>query len=153
MTIEYRTLDYKDVAEVREYLRLLYAISVDGDEFHFEKSDELIDRAVIKARREENASNTFAGLAREARQIVGVHLLRRVEEGPLIGAHAAGLWVAERWRRQGVAKTLKARGEAWARSIGAEFMSTNVLVGNTAMLALNHALGYRDYRIHLRKRL
>ena len=72
MTIEYRTLDYKDVAEVREYLRLLFAISAEGDEWHFEKSDEYIDRAVIKARREENASNTFAGLAREGRQIVFV---------------------------------------------------------------------------------
>ncbi len=153
MSIEYRTLDYKDAAEVREYLRLLYAISAEGDEFHFEKSSELIDRALIKARREENASNTFAGLARESRQIVGVHLLRRIEEGPSVGAHVAGLWVAERCRRQGVAKALKARGEAWARSIGAEFMSTNVLVGNAAMLALNRALGYRDYRIHLRKRL
>lgn len=153
MTIEYRTLDYKDSAEVREYLRLLYAISAEGDEFHFDKSDEFIDRAVIKARRDENSSNTFAGLAREGRQIVGVHLLRRLEEGPSVGAQVAGLWVAASYRRRGVAKTLKARGEAWARSIGAEFINTNVLVGNTAMLELNRALGYRDYRINLRKRL
>lgn len=153
MTIEYRTLNYKDSAEVREYLRLLYAISAEGDEFHFDKSDEFIDRAVIKARRDESPSNTFAGLALEGRRIVGVHLLRRLEEGPLVGAQVAGLWVAASCRRRGVAKTLKARGEAWARSIGAEFINTNVLVGNTAMLALNRALGYEDYRINLRKRL
>jgi GNAT superfamily N-acetyltransferase len=153
MKIEYRTLDYKDISEVREYLSLLYAISGEGDEFHFEKSTEFIDRAVIRARREEDASNTFAGLAREGRQIVGLHLLRRFEEGPWVGAHVAGLWVAERCRRRGVAKTLKARGEAWARSIGAQFLNTNVLVGNERMLALNRALGFREYRINLRKRL
>src|SRR5262245_55512386 len=153
MTIEYRTLDYKNVAEVREYLRLLYAISAEGDEFHFDKSDEFIDRALIKARREESPGNTFAGVAHLGRHIVGVHLLRRFDEGPAIGVQVAGLWVAERCRRRGVAKTLKARGEAWARSIGAEFINTNVLVSNGAMLALNRALGYRDYRINLRKRL
>jgi len=87
MTIEYRTLNYKDTAEVREYLRLLYAISAEGDAYHFDKPPEFIDRCVIKARREENPSNTFAGLALQGRDIVGLHLVRRFEEGPCVGAH------------------------------------------------------------------
>jgi GNAT superfamily N-acetyltransferase len=151
--IEYRTLNYKDVGEVREYLRLLYAISAEGDAYHFDKSPEFIDRSLIKARREEDETNTFAGLAVEAREIVGVHILRRFEEGPLVGAHVAGLWVAERCRRRGIASQLKAMGEAWARSIGASFLNSNVLVGNARMLELNHKLGFADYRTNLRKRL
>ncbi len=153
MNVDYRTLNYKDISEVRTYLSLLYAISAEGDEFHFEKSAEFLDRSVLKARREEDESNTFAGLALERREIIGLHLLRRFEEGPLVGAHVAGLWVAERCRRRGVATTLKGLGEAWARSIGASFLNSNVLVGNARMLALNHALGYVDYRTNLRKRL
>lgn len=151
--IEYRTLNYGDIAEVREYLSLLYAICSDQDEFYFVKSPEFIDRAVIKARREENSSNTFAGLALEQREIVGVHVLRRFEEGPLIGAHVSGLWVAERLRRRGIARTLKDMGERWARGIGAQFLNTSVLVQNQPMLELNRALGYRQYRINCRKRL
>lgn len=151
--MNYRRLNYRDHDEVRRYLSLLHDISAEGDAYHFEKSPEFIDRCMIKARREENESNTFAGLAHEHREIVGLHILRRFEEGPLVGAHVGGLWVAERYRRQGIATRLKVMGEAWARSIGASFLSSNVLVGNTRMLELNHQLGYSDYRIHLRKRL
>lgn len=161
MSIEFRTLDYRDVAEVRAFLEVLYAISVEGDEFHFDKSPEFIDRAVIKARREEDESNTFAGIALERhgggtdrrREIVGLHILRRFEEGPLIGAHIAGLWVAEHRRRMGVARRLKAMGESWARGIGAGFLNSNVLVNNQRMLNLNQDLGFVPYRINLRKRL
>jgi ribosomal protein S18 acetylase RimI-like enzyme len=157
MQFDFRTLNYRDVAEVRAYLGLLYAISAEGDPYHFERSEEFIDRAVIKARREEDESNTFAGLALARRghtpEIVGLHILRRFEEGPLVGAHIGGLWVAEHCRRQGVARRLKAMGEAWARSIGAAFLNTNVLVDNQRMLAFNRSLGFGDYRINLRKRL
>lgn len=161
MSLELRRLNYRDSAELRAYLEVLFDISAEGDEFHFEKSPELIDRAVIKARREENESNTFAGIALERstgvrdrrKEIVGVHVLRRFEEGPLVGAHVSGLWVAEHRRRQGVARRLKTMGESWARGIGAAFLNTNVLVNNQRMLDLNHSLGFVDYRINLRKRL
>jgi GNAT superfamily N-acetyltransferase len=162
VSLEFRTLDYRDVAEVRAFLELLFDISAVGDEYHFDKSPEYIDRAVIKARREENESNTFAGVALERvpgaaqdrkRGIVGLHIVRRFEEGPLIGAHVAGLWVAEHRRGQGVARRLKAMGESWARGIGAAFLNSNVLVHNERMLKLNRELGFVDYRINLRKRL
>jgi GNAT superfamily N-acetyltransferase len=157
MPFEFRTLNYRDVAEVRAYLSLLFDISAEADEFHFDKSAEFIDRAVIKVRREEDESNTFAGMAIERRgsgsEIIGLHVVRRFEEGPLVGAHIGGLWVAERCRRQGVARRLKAMGESWARSIGAAFLNTNVLVDNQSMLALNRELGFAPYRVNLRKRL
>ena len=158
--IELRTLNYRDVAELRAYLALLASISAEGDEFHFERSPEEIDRAVLEARRKEDESNTFAGIALERRaagqpgkEIVGLHILRRFEEGPLVGAHIGGLWVHESCRRRGIARRLKAMGESWARAIGASFINTNVLVNNQRMLALNRSLGYYDYRVNQRKRL
>jgi GNAT superfamily N-acetyltransferase len=157
MSVELRTLNYRDVAEVRAYLTRLAGISAEGDEFHTERSPEEIDRAVIEARRKEDESNTFAGIALErgapGREIVGLHILRRFEEGPLVGAHIGGLWVHERCRRRGIARRLKAMGETWARGIGAAFINTNVLVNNQRMLDFNHALGFFDYRVNLRKRL
>lgn len=151
--IVFRTLNYRDSAEVRAFVTLLYAISAEADPYHFDKSPEFIDRCVVKARREENPSNTFAGLALRGNEIVGAHLLRRFEEGPLVGAQVAGLWVAKHCRRQGVARTLKAMGESWARSIGAHFVNSSVLVENAAMLELNRQLGFESYRVNLRKRL
>jgi GNAT superfamily N-acetyltransferase len=151
--IVFRTLNYRDSAEVRAFVTLLYAISAEADAFHFDKSAEFIDRCVVKARREENPTNTFSGLALRGKEVIGVHSLRRFEEGPLVGAQVAGLWVAKHCRRQGVARTLKAMGEAWARSIGAHFLNSNVLVQNSAMLELNRQLGFESYRVNLRKRL
>jgi GNAT superfamily N-acetyltransferase len=153
MKIEYRTLNYRDIREVRAFLELLYAIAAERDPYHFEKSEEFIDRCLVKARREEDATNTFAGLALEGAQIVGLHVLRRFDEGALVAAHVAGLWVAERCRRRGIARCLKAQGETWARSIGAAFLNSNVLVTNDPMLRLNRQLGFDDYRVNLRKRL
>jgi GNAT superfamily N-acetyltransferase len=149
----FRLLDYKDVGEVRAFLTLLHAIGAEADPYYFEKTPELIDRAVIKARREENPGNTFAGLALDHGTIVAVHVLRRFEEGPLVGAQVSGLWVSPALRRQGVARRLKAMGEAWARSIGAHFLNSNVLSQNAPMLSLNRDLGFENYRINLRKRL
>ena len=149
----YRGLNYKDIGEVRAFITLLYAISAEGDPFHFDKEPEFIDRSVLKALREENPANTFAAVALERREIVAVHVLRRFEEGPLVGAQVAGLWVIERCRRRGVARRLKAMGEDWARSIGAHFLNTNVLSQNAAMLELNRQLGFENYRVNLRKRL
>jgi GNAT superfamily N-acetyltransferase len=149
----YRLLNYKDIGEVRAFITLLYAISAEADPFHFEQSAEFIDRMVLKALREENPSNTFAALVLERREIVAVHVLRRFEEGPLVGAQVSGLWVAQRCRRQGLARQLKAMGEIWARSIGANFLNTNVLSQNAAMLDLNRQLGFENYRVNLRKRL
>lgn len=151
--IAFRTLNYGDLAEVRAFVTLLYAISAEADPFHFDKSPEFVDRCVVKARREENSSNTFSGVALRGKEIVGVHSLRRFEEGSLVGAQVAGLWVAKHCRRQGVARTLKGMGEAWARSIGAHFLNSNVLVQNEAMLELNRQLGFETYRVNLRKRL
>jgi GNAT superfamily N-acetyltransferase len=151
--LTYRLLNYKDIGEVRRFLTLVHAIGAEADPYYFEKTPELIDRAVIKARREENSSNTFAGLALDRGTMVAVHVLRRFEEGPLIGAQVSGLWVAPTFRRRGIARRLKEMGEAWARSIGAHFLNSNVLSQNAPMLALNRDLGFENYRINLRKRL
>jgi GNAT superfamily N-acetyltransferase len=149
----FRLLNYRDIGEVRSFVTHLHAIGAEADPYFFAKTPEHIDRAVLQARREENPSNTFAGLVLARGAIVAVHVLRRFEEGPLVGAQVSGLWVSPSHRRQGVARRLKAMGEAWARSIGAHFLNSNVLSQNAPMLELNRDLGFENYRINLRKRL
>jgi GNAT superfamily N-acetyltransferase len=153
MSIEYRTLNYADTEEMRCYLTLFYGIPAMLDEFYFPKSAEFIEASIATARRQENQTNTFSGIAVEHGEVIGLHILRRFEEGALVGAHVAGLWVDERRRGVGVARTLKEHGEAWARSIGADFLNTNVQVANARMLEINERCGFEPYRINLRKRL
>lgn len=153
MLIEYRTLNYADTEEIRRYLTLFYEIPALLDEFYFPKSPEFIEASIVTARQLETPTNTFSGIAIEHGKVIGLHILRRFEEGALIGAHIAGLWVDDRRRGVGVARTLKAHGEAWARSIGADFLNTNVHVANARMLEIDERCGFAPYRINLRKRL
>ena len=46
------------------------------------------------------------------------------------------------YRRRGIARALKLRLHAWARSTGVREIHTTVTSANPAMLALNDALGY-----------
>jgi GNAT superfamily N-acetyltransferase len=112
-----------------------------------------VESAARTARETESTLNTFAGIALDDGLIVGLHILRRFEEGGSVGVHIAGLWVAEGHRRRGVARNLKEQGEAWARSISATFLNTNVRIANARMLEINDRLGFSPYRINLRKRL
>jgi GNAT superfamily N-acetyltransferase len=153
MAIEYRTLDYSSTEEMRRYLTLFYAIPAGVDEYYSAKSAQFIEASVATARQQENSTNTFAGIAVDQLEVVAIHVLRRFEECELIGAHIAGLWVSEPYRRRGIARRLKELGEAWARSVGADFMNTNVRATNSVMLDINEQFGFRPYRINLRKRL
>lgn len=84
---------------------------------------------------------------------MGLHLLRFFEETEGPAAHIAGLWVHPDYRRIGIARRLKADGEAWARGVGARFLNTNVVPENAAMLRLNEAEGFRVFRFNMRKDL
>ena len=153
MSIEYRTLNYADTEEMRRYLTLFYEIPAMLDEFYSPKPAEYIEASIVTARERENPTNTFPGVAVEHGKVIGLHILRRFEEAGLVGAHIAGLWVDERRRGVGVARTLKEQGEAWARSIRADFLNTNIHVANARMLEINERCGFEPYRINLRKRL
>ncbi len=66
-------------------------------------------------------------------------------KSPPAGALAADiqtLWVAPEFRKQKIATTLKARGEAWAEAHNLSHISTFVHGKNSSMLSLNQNLGY-----------
>ncbi len=108
---------------------------------------------IESARKSDDETNTFAGLALHSGVMVGLHLLKRFEEWDQVGVHVAGLWVAQDYRGHGIARKLKIQGEEWARNIGATFMNTNVHPSNHRMLAMNERAGFSVFRYNLRKRL
>lgn len=67
-----------NVAEVRLYRELFYAIPAELDEYYEAKTARFIDQTLIRARQEGDSSNTFAGLALEQAEIVGLHVGRGV---------------------------------------------------------------------------
>lgn len=154
MTIEFRTLDYANTAEIQRYLELFYEIPAELDDaYYVPKSSDFIASCIATAREQEDPTNTFCGIALTQDEIVGLHILRRFQDSAVVGAHIAGLWVAEEHRRAGIARSLKERGEEWARSIGASFVNTNVAVTNVRMIEINQRIGFKPYKVNLRKRL
>jgi GNAT superfamily N-acetyltransferase len=151
--IEFRTLDYSDDAETRAYLRLLWDIPLEQNAYFTRRSEAFLEEWMQSARTTEDTSNTYSGIALHRAEIVGVHVVRRYVEYEQVGAHIAGLWVHPSYRRQGIAGVLKENGEAWARSIGAVFLNTNVHAENERMLAMNVRAGFAVFRYNLRKRL
>ena len=150
----FRTLNYSNRAEVLEYMELFWRIPVMlGDDYLAEKDSNFLEAYVSEAIQNENETNTFSGVVTSGENIIGLHVLRKFSEPPLVGAHSAALWIHENYRRRGFATKLKAMGEEWAHRIGADFINSNVLPGNNGIITLNERLGYSPYKINMRKKL
>ena len=152
--IVFRQLNYADREEVSRFQHLFWQVPVGlGDEYLSERTPEFMAAYIDRAIATENETNTFSGLALHQEEIVGLHVLRKMNLLDSVGAHIANLWVDENHRDKGIAKELKKRGELWARSIGAEFLNTNVQPDNETMLAFNKVQGFKPYKINMRKRI
>lgn len=151
--IEFRTLDYENDNETRTYFRTFWDIPLEHNEYFTHRSEAFLSEWIETARKPEERALTYAGIAIHAGTMVGLHILRRFEEWEQVGAHIAALWVHPAFRGIGIARTLKLRGEEWAKSVGATFLNTNVQRDNHRMLAINERAGFSVFRYNLRKRL
>ena len=114
---EFRTVDLANSGEFRAFLRLFWDIPGSLDPQFERPSDQFVEEWMESARARELDENTYSGVALRQGSIVGLHIVRRFEEGGRIGAHAAGLWVDPSHRGLGVARRLKQDGEAWASRV------------------------------------
>jgi GNAT superfamily N-acetyltransferase len=151
--IEFRTARQEDDAEIFAYQRLFWDLPLSQNPYFQKRTDQFIETWVHSSRERETPDNTFSGIALHGKKIVGLHVLRFGEEYEGPAAHIAGLWVHPDYRRIGIARKLKADGEAWARRRGAKFLNSNVMPENAAMLRLNEAEGFRVFRLNMRKDL
>ncbi len=87
-------------------------------------------------------------------ELIGLHIIRKTPHPPqLFIGSIISLWVHPEHRRRGIARTLKARGEQWARASGLVFLQTHVHVNNHRMLDVNRGQGYEVAYLQLRKPL
>lgn len=151
--IEFRTLQRDDPVEYRAYARIFWDIQVGIDPYFRRRTDEFIDSWLESVRDRETDRNAHSGIALHDDRIVGIYVVRAHDAYGLLGAHVAGLWIHEDYRRMGITRRLREDAEAWARGIGAAFMEANVHVDNTRMLEISKEAGYRVFRINIRKDL
>jgi ribosomal protein S18 acetylase RimI-like enzyme len=67
--------------------------------------------------------------------------------------HVADIVVAEQYEGRGLARTLLAAADEWARGKGYEWMSIGVFEGNTRAAALYERLGYKRDIVKMLKSL
>jgi len=151
--IDLRTVRRDDPAEYRAYARRFWDVQVGIDPTFVRRTDEFIDRWIDSVRLRETDRNTHNGVALHDGEIVGLYLVRAHDMYGRLGAHVAGLWVHEGYRGLGLAARLREAAEAWARGIGAEFLSANVHVGNTRMLRISQEAGFEVHQVNIRKPL
>ncbi len=59
-------------------------------------------------------------------------------------AYVEGIWVAESWRRAGVARKLVDAGAGWARARGRSEMASDVQLANLTSQAVHKRLGFAE---------
>ncbi len=85
--------------------------------------------------------------------LIGLHWLQLTEKYGVPCGHIQSLWVDEDYRREGIARELKQRGEDWARSHGAKFVTTSVFYSNKRMIDYNLKLGFVARQVEMTKDL
>ena len=102
---------------------------------------------------QENEAVHILAARNEDDEVVGFHWLQLIDRHGRSCARIDSLWVAEAYRRQGIAQALKEQGEAWAKSVGAALIVTEVFYVNQTMIDLNLKLGFEAQQVEMIKKL
>lgn len=90
----------------------------------------------------------------ESGKIVGFHFLNQFKSPHGVqAANIQTLWVDPDFRKQGIARALKERGEDWAKEFKLDHIASFVHSKNSSMLTLNQNLGYELVGYKLRKKI
>jgi GNAT superfamily N-acetyltransferase len=151
--ITFSGLSYDDPAEIERMARIHESGPLDWIPGY--KVDEALvaERAKFLRQSQGNEAVCVLVARNAADEMVGFHWLQRVEKYGRPCARIDSLWVDEMYRRQGIAQALKERGEAWAKSVGAALVITEVFYVNKGMIDLNLKLGFEARQVEMIKRL
>ena len=151
--IKFSGPDYSNPAEIERLARLHESAPLDWIPGFQVKEAIVADRVKFLRDAEGNEAIHILTARNEAGEVVGFHWLQRTEKYGRTCARIDSLWVDEAYRRQGIAQELKARGEAWAKSVGAAFIVTEVFYVNQTMIDLNLKLGFEARQVEMIKDL
>ena len=137
MKLKYTSIDVKNeselrfIAETHIKLPLLY-----WDKNHVLDLDAIPIWIDYFKASEKNEKVCFI-IARSGEEIVGFHWVREDERYGEKCGYIDSLWVHDDFQKLGIAKTLKMKGEDWARERGYSFITTDVNYSNKRMIEYN----------------
>ena len=150
--ITYRSVDFNNENELLFTAKMDVQIPAKFDvEF---PTDEKMLHDRLKHFKEKFNQEDYFELALVDYKIVGFHIIKKQ---PYFDNKNVGniytLWVSPEFRRSGIAKELKKRGEDWAKKFNLDHLYTFVHVDNSKMLSLNKKLGYKPTNIKMVKKI
>lgn len=95
----------------------------------------------------------FFEVAMVGKEIVGFHIMQKINFHSTPGAGITTLWTHPNFRGQGIARELKERGIKWARENKLEFIHTSVNKNNPRMQEINRNNGYEEFATVFRMKL
>lgn len=159
MKIQYREIDSKNIQEVRAFFVCNEYCWRDSDPQDFiartdERRDAVAAEFIEKRNNQNNENEKYHCLAAfDGNEMIASHFLDKYMIEGKMACHIHALWVSDKYRGLGIARTLKEMGEVWARKMNCIFMDSNTKVTNAGMIALNKELGYTIARYNFRKSL
>lgn len=118
----------------------------------YEPTNEDIEQTVERIRGTKDEDLFLTVAEDENGQAQGFIWAYRMEE-PSDCVMIVSLYVAEDYRRQGIATNLKKMLEEWCKSKGVKTIKTTTHYNNKSMIELNKKLGYVPGMVHMSKTL
>lgn len=152
MEITYRKVDLKNPEEMQKIAAIDMTIPALFDSL-FQVNEKTIAERLEQLMKSKD--DDFFDLAVTAEgKIVGYHALNQfTTPHGLQAASIQTLWVDPEFRKQGIAKALKGRGEIWAKARELDHILTFVHCKNSSMLQLNEKCEYELVGYKMRKSL
>lgn len=151
MEITYRRFDLNNPTEVRFIAEIDMTIPAMYDD-EFPVNEELIlDR--IENFKQFKPDDFLEVAVTQDNRVVGYHFVQKIPYFKKWIGRIYTLWVADDYRRKGIAKALKEHAEIWGRNQNLDHLFTWVHVDNAGMLALNKSMGYEVANIKFKKKL
>lgn len=152
MNITYRNVDLKNSEEMQFIAAIDMTIPALFDS-KFEVNEKTISERLVQLMKCKPDDFFEVALSGE-NKIVGFHFVDKFKTPHgVMAADINTLWVDPEFRKQGIARTLKLRSEAWARQENLDHISTFVHAKNLNMQGLNQSLEYELVGYKLRKNL
>ena len=153
MNISFRRAHLHDPQEIR------FICEIDSTIPPLFDTEFLIDEAVVQSRIKEYTEKLtdddfFDVAVTDTGRVVGFHILHikpHFKNAKKAMVHT--LWVAENFRKQKIAQTLKNRAESWAKFHKLNHIETWVSKKNENMIKLNQNLGFEIVNYKMRKNI
>ncbi len=141
MEITYRRVHLDNIEEMQFIAAIDTAIPAKFDPI-FQVNEKTISERLEQLMKCQ-PNDFFEVAVNENERIVAFHYLNQFK-GPhgILAASITTLWVAPEYRRQGIAKTLKERGEIWAKENNLDHISTFVHANNSSMPPVSGKLSH-----------